>query len=287
MTYADPSIGGGVKTWHPTFLYESLLNTVALVAILVSRRINKKQRLGDSICFYMTWYGLIRGIVIEPLRMDPLLFSQSIGPDVLFNRVNVVMNLVLALIGIIWFILKHTVIKSELYLEYQADIKSKKIDGVVCKLEGTLVLDSLMRASEFKSEKDTILLIKKPKIEKPKVEKKLQIDTVLPKEKVKIELVKKNINANRNGVAYAKTKLINLSNDDIEDLYVVISCDGNIIKKEKLTLLGNELEVKFELPAKFSTKTIKRNVLIKIEHKNELLIEKEYTITINRYKPSR
>lgn len=141
MTYADPSIGGGVKTWHPTFLYESLLNTVALVAILVSRRINKKQRLGDSICFYMTWYGLIRGIVIEPLRMDPLLFSQSIGPDVLFNRVNVVMNLVLALIGIIWFILKHTVIKSELYLEYQADIKSKKIDGVVCKLEGTLVLD--------------------------------------------------------------------------------------------------------------------------------------------------
>ena len=54
-----------------------------------------------------------------------------------------------------------------------------------------------------------------------------------------------------------------------------------------MTLLGNELEVKFELPAKFSTKTIKRNVLIKIEHKNELLIEKEYTITINRYKPSR
>ena len=163
-------------------------------------------------------------------------------------------------------------------------------DSSITKLifkEGTLVLDSLMRASEFKSEKDTILLIKKPKIEKPKVEKKLQIDTVLPKEKVKIELVKKNINANRNGVAYAKTKLINLSNDDIEDLYVVISCDGNIIKKEKLTLLGNELEVKFELPAKFSTKTIKRNVLIKIEHKNELLIEKEYTITINRYKPSR
>ena len=141
MTYADPSIGGGVKTWHPTFLYESLLNTIALVIILVSRRINKKQRLGDSICFYMTWYGLMRALVIEPLRTDPLLFSQAVGPDVLFNRVNIVLNLVLALIGIIWFILKHTVVKSELYLEYQADIKSKKIDGVVCKLEGTLVLD--------------------------------------------------------------------------------------------------------------------------------------------------
>lgn len=125
--------------WHPTFLYESLWNLVGLVTILVSRRINKRQRLGDSVCFYLIWYGLGRSCIIEPLRMDPLLFSEALGPDLLFNRVNVVMNLGLALIGIIWLVLKHTVFKEPFYIETQRKIKENRIDGVVLKLEGTLV----------------------------------------------------------------------------------------------------------------------------------------------------
>ena len=127
------------STWHPTFFYEGIWNTIALVLILISRRKNKHQRVGDSVAFYLAWYGLGRALIIEPLRMDPLLFVQSVGPDVLFNRVNVVINLVLALIGITWLVLKHTVFKEPYYIEAQQKIKEKRIDGVIFRLDETLV----------------------------------------------------------------------------------------------------------------------------------------------------
>ena len=138
MYFYDPSLGERAL-WHPTFLYEGIWNTIALVIILVSRRKNKYQRVGDAIPFYLAWYGLGRALIIEPLRMDPLLFNELLGPGVLFNRVNVVINLVLALIGIIWLVLKHTVFKEPYYLDAQKEIKDKKIDGVIVRLDETLV----------------------------------------------------------------------------------------------------------------------------------------------------
>ena len=126
-------------TWHPTFFYEAMWNLIAFITILVSRRINKKQRIGDSVAFYLLWYGLGRSLIIEPLRMDPLLFIKEIGPDVLFNRVNVVINLVLALGGLVWLILKHVKFKEPYYIEVQKEIKEKKIDGVIFRLDETLV----------------------------------------------------------------------------------------------------------------------------------------------------
>lgn len=138
MYYYDYSLGE-TALWHPTFLYEGIWNTIALVLILISRRKNKYQRVGDSVAFYLAWYGLGRGLIIEPLRMDPLLFVDSIGPDMLFNRVNVVINLVLALIGITWLVLKHTVFKEPYYIEVQKEIQEKKIDGVIFRLDETLV----------------------------------------------------------------------------------------------------------------------------------------------------
>ena len=138
MYFTDYSLGE-TALWHPTFLYESLWNLIALVLILVSRRKNKHQRIGDTIAFYLIWYGLGRAIIIEPLRMDPLLFVESVGMDVLFNRVNVVINLALAVAGIVWIVLKHTVFKEPYYIEVQKEIKEKKIDGVICRLDETLV----------------------------------------------------------------------------------------------------------------------------------------------------
>ena len=126
-------------TWHPTFFYEAMWNLIAFVTILISRRVNKKQRVGDSVAFYLLWYGLGRSLIIEPLRMDPLLFINEIGPDVLFNRVNVVINLVLALAGVVWLVLKHVKFKEPYYIETQKEIKEKKIDGVICRIDETLV----------------------------------------------------------------------------------------------------------------------------------------------------
>ena len=125
--------------WHPTFLYESLWNLVGLTIILVSRAKNKFHRIGDGICFYLIWYGLGRACIIEPLRMDPLLFIDSVGPDVLFNRVNVVINLLLAIAGITWLTLKHTKIKEPFYIEAKKKYQEEKIDGVVTRIEDVLV----------------------------------------------------------------------------------------------------------------------------------------------------
>ena len=127
------------RTWHPTFFYEAMWNLIAFIIILVSRRINKKQRVGDSVAFYLLWYGLGRSLIIEPLRMDPLLFVPSLGPDFWYNRVNIVINLVLALVGLVWLILKHTVFKEPYYIEVQKEIKENKIDGVICRLDETIV----------------------------------------------------------------------------------------------------------------------------------------------------
>ena len=138
MYFYDSSLGERAL-WHPTFLYEGIWNTIAFVIILVSRRKNKYHRVGDSVPFYLAWYGLGRALIIEPLRMDPLLFNELLGPGVLFNRVNVVINLVLALVGIVWLVLKHTVFKEPYYLDVQKEIEDKKIDGVIVRLDETLV----------------------------------------------------------------------------------------------------------------------------------------------------
>ena len=138
MHFYDNSLGE-TALWHPTFLYESLWNLIALVLILVSRRKNKHQRVGDSVAFYLLWYGLGRSLIIEPLRMDPLLFIESVGPDVMFNRVNIVINLVLAAIGLTWLILKHIKFKEPFYLEVQKEVAENKIDGVIVRIDETLV----------------------------------------------------------------------------------------------------------------------------------------------------
>ena len=52
---------------HPTFLYESLLNVLGLIGLLIIRRI-RYFKIGDLFALYIMYYGLIRGAFIEPLR---------------------------------------------------------------------------------------------------------------------------------------------------------------------------------------------------------------------------
>jgi len=53
---------------HPTFLYESLLNLVGVIFLLIIRR-KKLLKVGDMLAFYLVWYGLVR-IPIEVLRIN-------------------------------------------------------------------------------------------------------------------------------------------------------------------------------------------------------------------------
>lgn len=62
--------------YHPTFLYESLLNLLGLCIYAVLRKKWKKVLIGDSVCFYLIWYGAVR-IFIESLRTDPLMLGNT------------------------------------------------------------------------------------------------------------------------------------------------------------------------------------------------------------------
>ena len=125
-------IGG--TYYHPTFLYEGLWNTLGFILILISRRKNKKARIGDNIAFYLIWYGLGRSLLIEPFRTDPLMLGDL--------RINIIVPLIFAVIGTVWIILKHTKFNEPTYIALQEEIKSKKIDGVITKLDDVLVDDT-------------------------------------------------------------------------------------------------------------------------------------------------
>jgi len=59
--------------YHPTFFYESTLNILGFIIMLVLRRF-KKIYFGELLSFYLIWYGAVR-IFIESMRTDPLVFE--------------------------------------------------------------------------------------------------------------------------------------------------------------------------------------------------------------------
>ncbi len=84
-SYADTGIASGIwdmeKYVHPTFLYESLWNLVAL--ILVFCMYKKKRYDGQVFCSYLMWYGfgrmLIEGLRTDSLMLGSLRISQGVG----------------------------------------------------------------------------------------------------------------------------------------------------------------------------------------------------------------
>jgi|GEM_PF-87497 len=59
--------------YHPTFLYELLLNWVGFGIALILRRL-KSVHIGELMPFYLVWYGGVR-IFIESMRTDPLMYE--------------------------------------------------------------------------------------------------------------------------------------------------------------------------------------------------------------------
>ena len=80
--------------YHPTFLYESCLNLIGLIILLVIRK-NKKIKNGMIVAFYLIWYSLVR-FFIESMRTDSLMLGNL--------KMAQVISIVLVLFGIILFI---------------------------------------------------------------------------------------------------------------------------------------------------------------------------------------
>ncbi len=114
---------------HPAFLYESLLNLVGLIFLLIIRK-KKIFKAGDMLAFYLSWYGVVR-IFTESLRMvsgneeDPLKF--------LGMPVSIAISVAFIIAGILIIILKRKYIKN---LPYYATADAKLI---LFDLDGTLL----------------------------------------------------------------------------------------------------------------------------------------------------
>ncbi len=103
--------------WHPTFLYESMWNVLGVIIILISRRKIKQIQIGDFLGFYLIWYGFGRATLIEPFRTDPLMLGDI--------RVNILIQSLMVVAGIIYLIVKHIKFPQVSYLEEVRRIKDE------------------------------------------------------------------------------------------------------------------------------------------------------------------
>lgn len=78
------------KSYHPTFLYESLGNFIIFIFLLYYSR-NKQKAKGEVISFYLIFYGILR-FFVEGLRTDSLYF--------LGFRISQIVSIIFILVGI-------------------------------------------------------------------------------------------------------------------------------------------------------------------------------------------
>lgn len=150
---------------------------------------------------------------------------------------------------------------------------------------GILTLDSLMRVSKYESESDSIVFIGKPrKVVVKKVT--IPVDTLSLKEDIDIQLVHKYLQANEKGQAYTEIKLLNTSNEKFEKLSVSLECAGAKREWEGSIDALSEHSLPFNIPARFSSSSITRKVLVVIRYKDEI-VEHTLPVTIKRYNPIR
>lgn len=117
--------------YHPVFLYESIFNIVGFILLITVVRKLKFYKIGDSIAYYLVWYGLVR-IPVELLRIgsgvdEPL--------KVLGLYVSVWISVLFIVIGVLAYILKRKKFKNLPRFEEYSD------RAVILDLDGT-VLDT-------------------------------------------------------------------------------------------------------------------------------------------------
>ena len=130
---------------HPTFLYESLLNLVGFIIILVARRKFKKLLSGDLIGFYLVWYGIVR-IITETLR------SQSGAEEVLMVggiHVSILVSILFIIAGLAFLIIKRFVGPKDNYLDILKEVENNKFDTILFDLDGTILNSKQLIFSSF------------------------------------------------------------------------------------------------------------------------------------------
>lgn len=120
---------------HPVFLYESLLNLVGLVIMLVFRRKFKKLESGDLIGGYLVWYGIVR-IFTESLRMNSGVNEPLMAGPI---PMSILTSVIFILCGIAFLVAKRFIGPRTNYAKLMETIKENKYDTVLFDLDGTLL----------------------------------------------------------------------------------------------------------------------------------------------------
>ncbi len=120
---------------HPVFLYESLLNLVGLVLMLVFRRKFKKLESGDLIGGYLVWYGIVR-IFTESLRMNSGVNEPLMAGSI---PMSILTSVIFILCGIAFLVAKRFIGPRTNYAKLMDTIKENKYDTVLFDLDGTLL----------------------------------------------------------------------------------------------------------------------------------------------------
>ncbi len=81
--------------YHPTFFYESILNLVGLIILLIVRKI-KKVKTGTLLAIYLAWYAIVR-FFVESMRTDSLMLGSL--------KMAQVISIVLFLLAIVIFVI--------------------------------------------------------------------------------------------------------------------------------------------------------------------------------------
>ncbi len=100
------TINGNI--YHPTFLYESLLNIIGLIIILIVRK-RKKLKNGMILSIYLMWYSCVR-FFIESMRTDSLMLGNL--------KMAQVISIILFILGVIIFI--YSLKKNDYYNQYES-----------------------------------------------------------------------------------------------------------------------------------------------------------------------
>lgn len=93
----------GKYYYAPTYLYESVLNVIGFILLIIIRKF-KKIKLGNITALYLIWYGIVR-FIIESMRTDSLLLGNI--------KIAQLISLIMIIIGIIMLIV--TSIKCDRY----------------------------------------------------------------------------------------------------------------------------------------------------------------------------
>lgn len=100
--------------YHPTFLYESILNLIGFIILILARKF-KYLKVGNLTSIYLIWYGIVR-FFIESLRQDSLMLGSL--------KIAQIVSLIMIIVGIFLFI------KGKTKSRFENNYKEAKVDAI-------------------------------------------------------------------------------------------------------------------------------------------------------------